>query len=733
MLQPEVWTSAASTLKFYAVYPYMDGTNAKQKLVQPTAGSMPYIAFEASTDIASQTDLMTAETDVLNYTPTGGAPHVVPLKFYHALTAIRFGIGRNLSWNKTIKSIEFQGVYKNAQYNLAAKTWSNHGSTENFKLDNINASTSGTLNSVIVKDGNTFLMVPQTVPAGAKIVITFSDNTHITANIGGKEWKAGTTKTYMMTEKNSNWDYQIIGSDPATIAYNQTTSTDNYTVQSYRKDPTGNTFQPVKWKVVSYQESTDGGKTWSAESTNKPSWLTKLSLTEGDGGKDAEVGKPTVTTDFVDRLAYRNQALKNAEDKGSISNPYNLANQTNGGDVVENTANCYVISAAGYYRLPLVYGNAITNKVANQSAYKTSNTGTDILSHFKDHNGVVITDPWITETNGGTNKPNGAKLVWADETGLVESLGISADGKFLKFRVPQDKIKTGNAVIAATKDGVVVWSWHLWFTEANVLNTTKVTNFQKKDYYFTNEPLGWKYKKWETTTYSAPRKVKVKIQQLEKNGGNYKESTITITQNNGALRECYSTLYQFGRKDAFPGTDDNLEGTFTENGGKNMSIQNSIQHPGTFYAWDRTMHNQCNLWSMNNTTIGYNDNAVVKTIYDPCPAGFKMPASNAFTGFTTTGINTETESQFNINGGWDFGFHFNNKISSPDATVYFPASGVRSNENGSLNNVDRHGYYWSAVPLNTSYGCFLDFYQGFVHPQGGNFRSYGLSVRPVRD
>ena len=733
MLQPEVWTSAASTLKFYAVYPYMDGTNAKQKLVQPTAGSMPYIAFEASTDIASQTDLMTAETDVLNYTPTGGAPHVVPLKFYHALTAIRFGIGRNLSWNKTIKSIEFQGVYKNAQYNLAAKTWSNHGSTENFKLDNINASTSGTLNSVIVKDGNTFLMVPQTVPAGAKIVITFSDNTHITANIGGKEWKAGTTKTYMMTEKNSNWDYQIIGSDPATIAYNQTTSTDNYTVQSYRKDPTTNTFQPVKWKVVSYQESTDGGKTWSAESTNKPSWLTKLSLTEGDGGKDAEVGKPTVTTDFVDRLAYRNQALKNAEDKGSISNPYNLANQTNGGDVVENTANCYVISAAGYYRLPLVYGNAITNKVANQSAYKTSNTGTDILSHFKDHNGVVITDPWITETNGGTNKPNGAKLVWADETGLVESLGISADGKFLKFRVPQDKIKTGNAVIAATKDGVVVWSWHLWFTEANVLKTTKVTNFQNVDYYFTNEPLGWKYKKWETTTYSAPRKVKVKIQQLEKNGGNYKESTITITQNNGALRECYSTLYQFGRKDAFPGTDDNLEGTFTENGGKNMSIQNSIQHPGTFYAWDRTMHNQCNLWSMNNTTIGYNDNAVVKTIYDPCPAGFKMPASNAFTGFTTTGINTETESQFNINGGWDFGFHFNNKISSPDATVYFPASGVRSNENGSLNNVDRHGYYWSAVPLNTSYGCFLDFYQGFVHPQGGNFRSYGLSVRPVRD
>ena len=491
----------------------------------------------------------------------------------------------------------------------------------------------------------------------------------------------------MMTEKNSNWDYQIETTDPATIAYNQTTSTDNYTVQSYRKDPTTNTFQPVKWEVVSYQESTDGGKTWSAESPNKPSWLTNLSLTEGAGGKDAEVGKPTVTKAIVDSLDYRNKALKNAEEKGS--------------------------------------------------AYKTKNTGADILSHFKDHKGQNITDPWITKTNGGTNKPNDAKLVWADETGLVESLGISSDGKFLQFRVPKDKIKTGNAVITATKDGVVVWSWHLWFTEANVLKTTKVTNFQKKDYHFTNENLGWKYTKWETTTYSAPRKVKVKIRQLEKNGGNYKESTITITQNNGALRAGYNTLYQFGRKDAFPGTDDNLEGTFTKNGGDNMSIQNGIQHPGTIYTWGSTWfdgYNQYNLWSMENTTTGFNDNAVVKTIYDPCPAGFHMPASNAFTGFTTTGENTETKSQFNINGEWESGFHFNNKISSPDATVYFPASGYRNSKDGSLFGMGNFGYYRSAVPSNDAgYGYYLRFSPREVLPQKSDLRSDVFSVRPVRD
>ena len=492
---------------------------------------------------------------------------------------------------------------------------------------------------------------------------------------------------------------------------------------------------------MSYQESTDGGKTWSAESPNKPSWLTNLSLTEGAGGKDAEVGKPTVTKAIVDSLDYRNKALKNAEEKGSNSNPYNLANKT-GGEQVENTANSYVISAPGYYRIPLVYGNAIKNGNTNESAYKTSNTGTNILSNFKDHNEQLITSPWITETNSGANKPNGAKLVWADESGLVETSSIGVNNSYLFFRVPKDKIKNGNAVIAATKDGVVVWSWHLWFTEANVLKTTKVTNFQKKDYHFTNENLGWKYTKWETTTYSAPRKVKVKIRQLEKNGGNYKESTITITQNNGALREGRNTLYQFGRKDAFPGTDD-LEGTFTKNGGNNMSIRNGIQHPGTIYTWGSTWldgYNQYNLWSMENTTTGFNDNAVVKTIYDPCPAGFHMPASNAFTGFTTTGENTETKSQFNINGEWESGFHFNNKISSPDATVYFPASGYRNSKDGSFFLVGYFGYYRSAVPSNDAgYGCYLRFYfssevlPSEVLPKKNDLRSDVFSVRPVRD
>ena len=741
MLQPKSWGSTASTLKFYAVYPYMDGTNTRQKLVQPTTGSLPYVAFEASTDIANQTDLMTAETTPINYTSTGGAPHVVPLKFYHALTAIRFGIGSNLSWSKTIKSIEFQGIKNAGHFDLATKTWSNQSGAQNFKLDNVNKSTSEVQNTVIVKDGNTFLMVPQTLPSGAKIVITFADNSHITANIGGKTWAPGTTKTYMMTEKNSSWEYKIETTDPAVIAYDQTTSTTPYTIKSYRKDPATNTFQAVKWKVVSYQESTDGGLHWSAESQTKPTWLTNLTTENGDGGTAAESGSVTLTTNIIDLLAARNNALKSATALGSAGSPYDLS--TKGGNVARSTANSYVISAPGHYRIPLVYGNAITNGSNNPSSYQTSVSGTYVLQHFKDHADQDITDPWITQSNSGANAPDGAKVVWADESGLVINPTVSGTGTnaFVNFEVPASAIKNGNAVIAVTKGGTVVWSWHLWFAPQDVLHTTEVTNYQNKTYKFTNETLGLKYTAWSGSTYRSPRSVKVKVEQTVGQAGGKQVGYITITQNDGNVRQFYNTLYQFGRKDALPGTDALASGsTYSFDnilGGRSLGY--TIQHPENMFIYvggtEMYAYNWCNatydnLWSADNNVVGFNDNAVIKTIYDPCPVGFKMPASNAFTGFTTNGENRGT---VNASGTQGDGWNFNNKIFNPDATVYFPASGYRHNANGSLIGIGEAGYYWSAVPADIGNGCYLFFYRGNVNPKYTSHRSYAYSVRPVSE
>ena len=335
--------------------------------------------------------------------------------------------------------------------------------------------------------------------------------------------------------------------------------------------------------------------------------------------------------------------------------------------------------------------------------------------------------------------PDGAKIVWTDQSGIVEasSLSLSADKKFVQFHVPQDKIKNGNAVIAVTKGGTVVWSWHLWLDHSDVLNTIACTNYQGKVYNFTKQTLGFAYRKWDSSTYNKPRVARVKVEQTIANSGTKQVAYIDITQNPGSVKEISSTLYQFGRKDAFPGTDTTPDGSFNKNGGNNMSIQNGIQHPETFYTYGSTWesgYNQYNLWSMDNTVTGYNDNAVVKTVYDPCPAGFKMPASNAFTGFTTTGKNTvNTQSQFNVSGAWDWGWNFNNKITSPDAAVYFPASGYRDYHDGSLRNVGSFGYYRSAVPNDKYDGCYLSISSSSVCPQFVSYRPYGYSVRPVSE
>lgn len=736
MVSPKVWTSDESTLQFYAVYPYIDGSNPNLQLVQPLAGELPSVDFTTPTDIANQIDLMTASTQDITYTSTGGGSHVVPLTFYHSLTAIRFGVGSNLSWAKTIKSVEFQGVYSKGRYDIKTKTWSNQSATQNYKLDNIGVSTSEAVNNVILKDGHTFLMVPQTLPAGAKIVVTFSDGNSITAKIEGKKWKPGTTKTYMITEKNSNWNYIIQATSPSAVAYDAT-QTGNYGITSYRQ--VGSEKQPVKWRVVKYQESTDGGATWSAESDTKPAWLTGLTLTQGDGSTAAQQGTATVQkAPLIDKLAAYNKVLHDATPKGSAGNYYDLSTHDyKGNATARNTANSYLISAPGYYKIPLVYGNAITGGNPNPHAY-TSNAvpgNPKVLYHFKDHANVDIDKPWITQTNGGANAPDGAKIVWTDQSGIVEasSLGIEGSGTnaFVHFRVPQDKIKNGNAVIAVTKGGTVVWSWHLWFAKDEELNTIPMVNFQNVTYKFTKQTLGLTYTKWKGSSYDKPRVVRIKVEQTMTNGGVTQFGYIDITQNPGSVKETSSTLYQFGRKDALPGTDAIADGSFTQNAGSHMSIQNGIQHPENFYTYSSswsTGYSQYNLWSMDNTTDMYNDNAVFKTIYDPCPVGLKMPASNAFTGFT---LNGQNHGNPNVEGSWDMGYTFKSKTGTN--TVTFPASGSRDGAGGSLLGVGDYGLFWSAVPYSTSYGCSLNFYSGDVKPLIGNYRSYGFSVRPVAD
>ncbi len=122
---------------------------------------------------------------------------------------------------------------------------------------------------------------------------------------------------------------------------------------------------------------------------------------------------------------------------------------------------------------------------------------------------------------------------------------------------------------------------------------------------------------------------------------------------------------------------------------------------------------------------------IVKTIYDPCPAGFRMPGYDSFTGFSRTGGLTNYPGQFNVSGDWDNGWHFYNKLSNPDATIFFPTTGIRMGRDGlDQNNM---GYYQTAIPAINGGLRDLAFGERTLQPLNSNWNYRQRAVRPVLD
>ena len=753
LYSPIHWDWPQPWARFFAVYPNTESYSKMTIGNTETSGS-PSVEFEVDSDVKNQKDFMTACTGDVHYATRGVHP-TTNLDFRHALTGIRFAVGQNLSWNKIIDKVEIQNAVMKSKYTLSkdfngtGAAWDHSADTRGTAtLSGVSVSTSESPNTTIMGnagDNFTFYMIPQVLTGkNVKVNVHCTDGTVIDVVLKG-EWKAGTTRTYKLSQTNSNWNYVLTATDPSRAANYDETTSQAYTITSYREN--SGTRQAVPWKVIGYDADNDGTFTMA----EKPAWLTALSSESGSGGTSAEAGTATLTKDVKDLLKERNDRLKNATAVGSASAPYDLSlHNYQGATTARNTANSYLISAPGHYRIPLVYGNAIKNGATNSNAYETTATGTYVLQHFKDHNNQNITDPWIEKSNAANAGIDGAKIVWADEQDLVHlsASPIKQDGgnAYLDFEVKQADIKSGNAVVAVTKNGTVLWSWHLWFAPKDALDKIKVTNHQNKNYDFTKEALGWKPIQWSGSTYSSARTVKVKVEKTVANNGTKQEAVINITQNPGNVKQGATTLYQFGRKDAFPGVDASKLATnshFTENAGDNMSIMNGIQHPDFYYIggsnWNSN-YGYYNLWSADNTVTGGwnvgNDNLVVKTVYDPSPVGFKMPANNAFTGFTADGKNDGAK---NVDGTDDLQTFSNNfghnfwTSSSKTATINFPASGFRFSNGGSLTDVGRSGYYWLAVPGSSSNGCDLLFHSFNVRPLSDDARSFGFAVRPVSE
>ena len=727
--QPDYyWPGSGYNVRFYAYAP-IDAEFAPKQ--HATANGF-YIKYEVPTDVLKQKDLLIAKS--AEYAGNHGS--IVPLEFKHVLTAVRFVVGDDMkagTVNKVrLRNITSGGIYR-PETGYVGKLVG-QGIVKDFEQE-LNKVTDGTPGTAITEPFQTFMLPPQGFTddnSVIEIVFTDDEGEHtLSASLKDQMWKSGTTVTYKISTSSINWDYHLDVTGPSEYSY--AGGTDVYKVTSYRENSKG-VKEAVSWTA---EFSTDGGASWT---TDKPDWLTDFT-TSGQGSTVSQSFNATVGAQAGTDTNPHTAILKAAAPKGSAGQPYNLSNGTGAAQVV-NTANCYVVGAPGYYSFPLVYGNAVKNGATNTSAYTTANSGSNILSTFINHTGNGITDPYITNNAGCV--PAKAELVWQDALSLVSDIKYNSgtNGGNISFKVDPSTIRQGNAVIAIKDvNDQILWSWHIWVTDEEIKNTIAVTNRQNVTYNLMSVNLGWCDS--NTTSY-AGRSCKVKFTAGEKS------QEITLKQaSNSITTGGNSPFYQWGRKDPFLPSDGLADAnkTWYDKAGNASTlnpatedfstgipcIKNYILKPNVMQSNASGDGLYQNLWSADNNVYTANDNLVVKTIYDPSPVGFKLPASNAFTGFTKRSGTMYNPAQ--INGTWDDsskGWRFYTN-SVKDKTIFFPASGRYNYFSGVLRAVGSGGWYWLAVPGNQTNGYILGFNRTDVSSAGSIGRGWVYGVRSSQE
>lgn len=757
------WPDDSKQLDFYAHYP-TSGTGLTY--TDGTAG-VPTLHYEVPAAASSQMDIMEAKS--LNQNKTS-ATYTQPLAFSHLMTCITFSIG-DLTDDGTIESITLLGVKYSGDYNYnptdETHPWSLGTGTKDFSITTNHAYSTTTKNITITSRGgaNAFMMLPQTFESNssAKIKIVYIDSKtvrhELTASLAGQDWLAGTTVDYKIRTSSIYWNYELSVVEPTAVAYNGGSTT--YKVTSYKHSTSGKNPTPISWQVTGY--SVDGGATFTS---TKPSWLTID--TNGSGSTNTEQKTANLSSQSPITNTSHTSLLYNATPKGSASDPYDLSKHDIGGRVIsQTTANCYIINSPGFYKIPLVYGNAIKNGQANPSAYSTSASSSTVkvLSKFVNHLDNAITSPYINDNAGCA--PVDVCIVWQDANNLVQSDGaykptLIENNRYIRFYVSQDHITQGNAVIAVRDNDAkgnkrIMWSWHIWVTDENVDEYQIIKNHAGKSFKLFKLNLGRVSASSSFDIYPSRRAV-VRIKQT---GADEPAKALTATfevRQNSHVADDHTQgvnlYYQWGRKDPMlAGNGIPLSSSVTSNnhavynavytcGGATISttIGNAIQHPYLYYnyqgqgglgcAWCTTAWE--NLWnSPNVSTATEGGSTTTKTIYDPSPIGYKVPPVDTFDGMLTTSgvINSPSSS---VSNGTVF-YCFPEKNTS-GGTYYVPACGYRIRSQWSVVNVNNSSNFWTAGPSERNdhaYGAYIAATSAAVHSLAG--RDDGASVRPIVD
>lgn len=642
------WPGADKKVRFFAYSPY---NHTDTELSSQTTAGTPKLTYTVPGTVSAQKDLLVASSGEL----PGNKKQREPLTFKHALTAVKLKTAGMLPGR--ITKVELRGVYGKAVYPIGNIAWQNHSTLKNFVQD-LNKAVAENTETMIVDNEATFMMIPQTVPAGAQLAVTYVDNLSgqpqvLTASIAGNSWPMGKVVTYKMSLTSLRIEYEFSWGAPTT-SFDEKTGYATYTVVSRAslKNKDGATLRTynVPW-TISYNDGTQ-------DSSTPPSWFryNPLSLTNNTYQfqviLEAQIGKT------YEEILRANKPLTTTRDL-SLNNP---------GTSGRTTANCYLVNQAGTYRFPVVYGNAIKNDGSNTRAYTAIGTSYT-LTTFLRHNKNKIVSPYLEDNEDISGA--GVELLWQDKQSLITGLRLVTgdNGKrFVEFKVEEANLGQGNAVIAIKKGGTVYWSWHIWVTPLTADKTDALGN-----YNLLRAPIGWVNR---TGKLYPERSITMTITQNRTQYGTginppsaVISKVITQREKDEFKSSGYALHYNFGRKDPFcfanpvynaSGGGANITRTQVYYQTSRKHISDGIQNPTTFYYsqwWNWSALEVVNLWDNGRQGVGNSDGSystvASKTVYDPSPVGFvvsppgmfkRNPNSPLLTGFAP-GYVTNTDAK----------------------------------------------------------------------------------------
>lgn len=284
-------------------------------------------------------------------------------------------------------------------------------------------------------------------------------------------------------------------------------------------------------------------------------------------------------------------------------------------------------------------GTANCYIVSNSGRYKFKT----VKGNSTESVGAVVASEVLWESFGTDETPTVGDLVY----------NVSYDDGYIEFEATGRK---GNAVIAAQDaDGKILWSWHIWLTDMP----------EEQVYY--------------------------------NDAGTMMDRNLGATSATPGDVRALGLLYQWGRKDPFLGSSSikrNREAKSTilwplpkESTSNTSTIEYRITHPTIFIIEKEDYDDWSYInWGTDNTLWQSS-----KTIYDPCPVGWRVPDGG------DNGIWSKATSLKKFSCKCIRKSMYLSGIFGSSKSICYPISGKRSNYDGGIGNVGGYGYLWSAT------------------------------------